>query len=59
MQYLAPTGQLILAVMLYDEPFAHDQLIAFVLIWLGRAAFSVELAVQARLSQAQPKRPVM
>ncbi len=59
LQYLAPTGQFILAVLLYDEPFAHDQLIAFVLIWLGLAAFSADLAVQSRVSRAQPNRPVM
>jgi chloramphenicol-sensitive protein RarD len=51
LQYLAPIGQLILAVLIYGESFAHEQLIAFGLIWLGLAAFSVDLAVQARVTR--------
>jgi chloramphenicol-sensitive protein RarD len=44
LQYLAPTCQLALAV-LYGEPFAHDQLIAFGLIWVGLAVFSADLVL--------------
>jgi chloramphenicol-sensitive protein RarD len=56
LQYLAPTGQLILAVLVYGERFAHDQLIAFALIWLGLAAFSLDLAVQARQGRPGSRR---
>jgi chloramphenicol-sensitive protein RarD len=42
LQYLAPTGQFVLAVTAYGEPLAHDRLIAFGLIWLGLAAFSAD-----------------
>jgi chloramphenicol-sensitive protein RarD len=43
LQYLAPTGQFLLAVLAYDEPFAHDKIVAFACIWLGLAVFSVDV----------------
>src|SRR5512140_3726058 len=47
LQYLAPTGQFVLAVLVYGESFTRDQLIAFGFIWLGLVAFSVDLARQS------------
>ena len=43
LQYLAPTGQLLLAVIAFGEPLAHERLAAFVLIWLGLGVFSFDL----------------
>jgi chloramphenicol-sensitive protein RarD len=43
LQYLAPTGQFLLAVLAFGEPLAHDRLVAFALIWAGLAVFSVDL----------------
>jgi chloramphenicol-sensitive protein RarD len=43
LQYIGPTLQFVLAVVVYDEPFARPQLFAFGFIWLGLAAFSVDL----------------
>lgn len=43
LQYLAPTGQFLLAVLAYGEPLAHDRVVAFALIWIGLVAFSVDL----------------
>jgi chloramphenicol-sensitive protein RarD len=43
LQYLAPTGQFLLAVIAFNEPLAHEKLAAFALIWLGLAAFSLDL----------------
>lgn len=43
LQYLAPTGQFLLAVIAFGEPLAHDKLGAFVLIWVGLGVFSVDL----------------
>jgi len=51
LQYLAPTGQFVLAVLIYDEAFAREQLISFGLIWLALAAFSVDLVRQARFAR--------
>lgn len=43
LQYLAPTGQFLLAVLAFGEPLARDRLLAFVLIWIGLVAFSIDL----------------
>jgi chloramphenicol-sensitive protein RarD len=48
LQYLGPTCQFLLAIALYREPFAREQLVAFGFIWAGLAVFSVDLARQAR-----------
>ncbi|HEY0477539.1 MAG TPA: EamA family transporter RarD [Kofleriaceae bacterium] len=48
LQYLGPTCQFLLAIGLYGEPFAREQLVAFGFIWAGLAVFSVDLARQAR-----------
>lgn len=43
LQYLAPTGQFLLAVFLYGEPFSALHLRAFGCIWAGVAVFSIDL----------------
>ena len=43
LQYLAPTGQFLLAVGVYGEPLALDRLAAFAVIWAGLAVFSYDL----------------
>lgn len=43
LQYLAPTGQFLLAVLAFGEPLAHEKLVAFALIWTGLAVFSLDL----------------
>lgn len=48
LQYLAPTGQFLLAVIAFGEPLAHDKLAAFALIWVGLAVFSFDLLRQSR-----------
>ena len=42
LQYIAPTGQFILAVTMFGEPFTVRKLITFVLIWAGLVVFSVD-----------------
>ncbi|MEM9554761.1 MAG: EamA family transporter RarD [Acidobacteriota bacterium] len=42
LQYLAPTGQFLLGVLVYREPFDSAQLVAFVLIWIALAIFTVD-----------------
>lgn len=59
LQYLAPTGQFLLAVLVYGEPFSSATLGAFALIWAGLAVFSYDAwraasaAATARPSQSQ------
>lgn len=48
LQYLAPTGQFLLAVLVYGEPLAHERLLAFVWIWAGLAVFSIDLVIAGR-----------
>ncbi len=42
-QYLAPTCQLLLAILLFGEPFTRDHLVSFGLIWLALAIYSWDL----------------
>lgn len=39
MQYLAPTAQFVIAVLVFREPFAPAQTLVFALIWTGIAVF--------------------
>lgn len=51
-QYLAPSSQLALGVFIYHEPFTHNHLVAFGLIWSGLLVFSLDtLYVQWRRRQ--------
>lgn len=43
LQYLAPTGQFLLAVLAFGEPLAEGRMLAFGWIWAGLAVFSVDL----------------
>ncbi|MEO8704086.1 MAG: EamA family transporter RarD, partial [Kofleriaceae bacterium] len=43
LQYLAPSGQFLLAVFVYGEPFAAEQLAAFGCIWVALTVFSIDM----------------
>jgi chloramphenicol-sensitive protein RarD len=47
-QYVAPTSQFLLAVLVYREPFTSHQLSSFALIWAALAAYTVESILNAR-----------
>ncbi|RHY22570.1 hypothetical protein DYB25_011981, partial [Aphanomyces astaci] len=40
--YIVPTGNLLIGVFVYHEPFSTTKLAGFVLIWIALAVFSVE-----------------
>jgi chloramphenicol-sensitive protein RarD len=42
MQYIAPSGMFILAVLVYGEPFTSVQIWTFVLIWIALSIYSVD-----------------
>jgi len=42
LQYIAPTLSLLLGVLVYGEPFSHDRLIGFGLVWTALALFAIE-----------------
>ncbi len=41
LQYVSPSLQFVLAVAIYHEPFGGTRLVAFVLIWIAVAIFSI------------------
>jgi len=43
LQYIAPTGQVLLACLAYGEPFTADHLIAFSAIWTALAIYSIDM----------------
>jgi chloramphenicol-sensitive protein RarD len=51
-QYLAPTGQFLLAVLLYREPFGAPQAAAFALIWGSLALYSWDAIARSRAAAA-------
>ncbi|MCP4247506.1 MAG: EamA family transporter RarD [bacterium] len=51
LQYLAPTGHFLLAVIVFDEPFNRDYLITFVCIWTALLIYSVDTARGRTVSQ--------
>lgn len=52
MQYLAPTLNFLLAVLLYDEPFTLSHLITFVCIWIALAIYSGDAFLTHRARRA-------
>jgi len=52
LQYLTPSLHFVLAVVAFGEPFNHDQLISFLLIWIGLAIYSFGAIVSHRQSCA-------
>jgi chloramphenicol-sensitive protein RarD len=42
LQYVAPTCQFLLAVLVYREPFTSEKLLSFGLIWVALGLYCVE-----------------
>jgi chloramphenicol-sensitive protein RarD len=42
LQYIAPTLQFLLGVLVYKEPFVRDQMIGFGFIWLALVVYTIE-----------------
>ena len=40
-QYIAPTGMLLLGVFVFGEPFDFIKLICFILIWIALTIFTI------------------
>lgn len=53
-QYLAPSLSLMLAVLVYDEPFRLHQLITFGAIWTGLVIFSIGALYDHGRTRARP-----
>ena len=48
MQYIAPTGQFLIGVLLYKEEFTSSQAIGFIIIWIALIFFWVEGWITSR-----------
>ncbi len=48
LQYIAPTLQLLLGVLVYDESFSQVRFIGFCFIWIALAIYSAEGIIQTR-----------
>jgi chloramphenicol-sensitive protein RarD len=53
-QYLAPTGQFLLAVLLYREPFGPAHAAAFALIWTSLGLYSWDAIARSRATRPEP-----
>ncbi len=53
LQYIAPTLQFLFGVLLYKEPFGHEKLIGFALVWVALAIFGIEGIIAHRKSAAR------
>ena len=52
LQFLAPTGQFLLATLVYGEPFTHAHVMTFALIWAGVGVYLVDLLRRGQPSPA-------
>jgi chloramphenicol-sensitive protein RarD len=48
LQYVAPTIQFIIGILLYHEPFSYSQLIGFAFIWTALIIFTLETTAERR-----------
>jgi chloramphenicol-sensitive protein RarD len=51
LQYVGPSLQLLIGVLVYGEPFGPDKLIAYSAIWIALAIFSIDGLLQWRSSK--------
>jgi chloramphenicol-sensitive protein RarD len=58
LQYIAPTLQFLLGVVVYAEPFAPTRLVGFATIWVALAIYSVEGLIVERKRRAARNHPV-
>ena len=55
LQYIAPTCQFLLAVLVFKEKFDSEKLISFGLIWAGLAVYSLDLGMRKRPDAPAPE----
>jgi chloramphenicol-sensitive protein RarD len=53
LQYIAPTLQFLLGVLVYKEPFTHTQLIGYGVVWMALLIFWVEGLLARRVQAAR------
>lgn len=55
LQYIAPTIQFLIAVLVYHEPFSSARVIGFVIVWLALAIFGIEGWITQRSAKLSHK----
>jgi chloramphenicol-sensitive protein RarD len=55
LQYIAPTGQLALGVLLWSEPFTSVNVVAFITIWVALGLYTVDIMRTQALARGKPK----
>lgn len=58
LQYIAPTLQFLIGVVLYGEPLTTARLIGFALIWTALAIYTLDSLVHRRSADAMPSSPM-
>ena len=54
LQYIAPTMQFLIGVLIYDELVGRDRLVGFTLVWLALAIYTINGLVRRRRDFPQP-----
>ncbi|MEN8172088.1 MAG: EamA family transporter RarD [Chloroflexota bacterium] len=54
LQYIAPTGQFLIGVMIYGEDFSQSKLIGYSIVWIALAFYSIEGILNRRRNRLVP-----
>jgi chloramphenicol-sensitive protein RarD len=54
LQYISPSLQFLLGVLLYHEPFGRAQLVGFAAVWAALAGFTIDGVWSSRAPRLQP-----
>ena len=57
LQYLAPTMQFLIGVLIRDEPMPLTRLAGFALVWVALAFFTVDALRSSRETAVRPAEP--
>lgn len=58
LQFIAPTVQFVLGVMVYEEPFSGEKLVGFALVWMAVIVFGAEGIAANRRAHERGANPV-
>ena len=54
LQYISPSLQFLLGVLLYHEPFGRAQLVGFIAVWVALAGFTIDSVWSSRAPRLEP-----
>ena len=54
LQYISPSLQFLLGVLLYHEPFGRAQLVGFIAVWAALAGFTIDSVWLSRAPRLEP-----